>query len=85
MFRGTVINHPAKTRRKFWVKGSDGSSAESWQESAALTEGSWWPHWLEWLDQNNPAERGAPAKSLGNRKYKPLADAPGTYVLEGEG
>jgi polyhydroxyalkanoate synthase len=82
---GTVINHPAKTRRKFWVKGSDGSSAESWQESAALTEGSWWPHWLEWLDQNNPAERGAPAKSLGNRKYKPLADAPGTYVLEGEG
>ncbi|NDW54510.1 alpha/beta hydrolase [Aliiroseovarius sp. PrR006] len=82
---GTVINHPAKTRRKFWTDGSDQSSAEGWQESAALTEGSWWPHWLEWLDQNNPAERGAAAKTLGNRKYKRLADAPGTYVLEGEG
>lgn len=81
---GTVINHPAKTRRKFWADGKDSSSAESWHESADLTEGSWWPHWLEWLDQNNPSERGAPAKTLGNRKYKRLADAPGTFVLEGE-
>lgn len=81
---GTVINHPAKTRRKFWADGSDGSGAEGWQDSAALTDGSWWPHWLEWLDKNNPAERGAPAKTLGTRKYKRLADAPGTYVLEGK-
>lgn len=81
---GTVINHPAKTRRKFWADGSDGSGAEGWQESATLTDGSWWPHWLEWLDKNNPAERGAPAKTLGTRKYKRLADAPGIYVLEGK-
>ncbi|SMR82147.1 polyhydroxyalkanoate synthase [Aliiroseovarius halocynthiae] len=81
---GTIINHPAKTRRKYWVAGSDNSSAESWQSSATLTDGSWWPHWLEWLDQNNQAERAAPAKTLGNRKYKRLADAPGTYVHEGE-
>ncbi|MCK0126123.1 alpha/beta fold hydrolase, partial [Gelidibacter sp. F2691] len=81
---GTVINHPAKTRRKFWVDGKDSSSAENWLESADLTDGSWWPHWLEWLEQKNPAERGAPAKTLGNRKYKRLADAPGTYVHEGE-
>ncbi|MCK0140059.1 alpha/beta fold hydrolase [Aliiroseovarius sp. F47248L] len=80
---GTVINHPAKSRRQFWAGGKTTGNAENWQESAKQTDGSWWPHWLEWLDAQNPAERGAKPKTLGNKTYAPMDPAPGTYVLEG--
>ncbi|MCI2394767.1 alpha/beta fold hydrolase [Aliiroseovarius sediminis] len=80
---GTVINHPAKTRRKFWTGGKTDSDADNWHDTAKLTDGSWWPHWLEWLNSHNPADRAPKPKTLGNKTYTPLAPAPGTYVLEG--
>ena len=80
---GTVINHPAKSRRKFWTGGKTGGDADNWHETATLTDGSWWPHWLDWLDTNNAAERGPKPKTLGNKTYAPMDPAPGTYVLEG--
>lgn len=79
---GTVINHPTKSRRKFWTGGQANDDADTWRDSADLTEGSWWPHWLDWLDQNNPAERGVGPKTLGNKTYSPMEPAPGTYVHE---
>ncbi|UWQ01696.1 alpha/beta fold hydrolase [Aliiroseovarius crassostreae] len=79
---GTVINHPAKTRRKFWADGKTDGDASNWQESATLTDGSWWPHWLAWIEENNPSGMVKAAAKRGNRTHKPLADAPGTYVLE---
>lgn len=79
---GTVINHPTKSRRKFWTGGQTDHGAEDWLASADLTEGSWWPHWLDWLDQKNPATFGAIPKALGNKTYSPMEPAPGTYVHE---
>ncbi len=79
---GTVINHPAKTRRKFWAGGDASETPETWQATASLSDGSWWPHWLAWLENHNPSTRvKAPAKR-GNAAHPPLAPAPGTYVLE---
>lgn len=45
-------------------------------------KGSWWPHWQEWLVGKNVSEQIRARKTLGNEKYKPLHDAPGTYVLK---
>ena len=55
---------------------------DAWQQAAVHHEGSWWPCWQDWLvkyssDQILPPPMGAPKKG-----YAPLADAPGTYVLE---
>jgi polyhydroxyalkanoate synthase len=55
---------------------------DAWQQAAVHHEGSWWPCWQDWLvkyssDQIPPPPMGAPKKG-----YAPLADAPGTYVLE---
>ena len=48
---------------------------------APRKDGSWWPEWVAWLDARSgapvPPPAGLPA-ALG----APLADAPGTYVLE---
>ncbi|MEY8830448.1 PHA/PHB synthase family protein [Sedimentitalea sp. XS_ASV28] len=79
---GTVINHPVRNRRHFMSGGKRTGSAEDWLASATKSEGSWWPHWLQWLDETSgDAQRTAP-KTLGNRKHPVLAPAPGTYVLE---
>ncbi|HEV2547465.1 MAG TPA: alpha/beta fold hydrolase [Stellaceae bacterium] len=54
---------------------------ETWASVTAVQQGSWWPVWKDWL-----AERSAPAAAppqLGDsaKRYPPLADAPGQYVL----
>lgn len=79
---GTVINHPVRNRRYFLSDGSRDGSAEDWLASAEKSEGSWWPHWLQWLDKTSGDSQRAAPKTLGNRKHPVLAPAPGTYVLE---
>ncbi len=79
---GTVINHPVRNRKRFWTDGNSALDADGWLASAATTDGSWWPHWLTWLNDNNPAEERAKPKTLGNKTHKVLDPAPGTYVRE---
>lgn len=79
---GTVINHPVRNRKRFWTDGETSGDAENWQETATVSDGSWWPHWLNWLQENNPGADKAKPKTLGNRTFKATDPAPGTYVLE---
>ena len=76
-----VINPPAKKKRSHWVDGAQGPDADRWFESAQETPGSWWPVWTGWLDEQ-AGEKVPAKKTLGNRKYKRIAAAPGTYVKE---
>ena len=59
------------------------TSPMTWAEGAQPTrqEGSWWPHWREWIQSKSGELKTAPTK-LGSRKHRPLASAPGTYVME---
>ena len=76
-----VINPPAKKKRSHWVDGAEGPDADRWLASAQDVPGSWWPVWTGWLDEQ--AGGLVPAKkALGNRKYKRIAAAPGSYVKE---
>ena len=55
---------------------------DAWQQQATYHDGSWWPCWLNWLQQYSedwvdPPKLGAPRKG-----YKPVCDAPGTYVFD---
>ena len=79
---GTVINHPVKSRRHFLSDGPRADTAEEWQGAAARTDGSWWPHWLAWLDANSGAPQRDAPQTMGNSKLPVLAPAPGTFVFE---
>ncbi|WP_432447786.1 PHA/PHB synthase family protein [Aliiroseovarius marinus] len=81
---GTVINHPVRNRKRFWTDGERTGDADGWLGSASETEGSWWPHWLDWLEASNPGGERAKPRSLGNKTFKPMEAAPGTYVVEGK-
>ncbi|MEO1701899.1 MAG: class I poly(R)-hydroxyalkanoic acid synthase [Pseudomonadota bacterium] len=74
-----VVNPPAKNKYQFWTGGPVKGTFEEWFEQAIETPGSWWPHWHEWIRSHSDEEVKAPAK-LGSGKFKPIEDAPGTYV-----
>jgi polyhydroxyalkanoate synthase subunit PhaC len=77
-----IINPPGG-KGNYWtreLKDADASSPEQWLQSATKHEGSWWADWSAWLSARS-GEKGKPP-SVGNKKYPPLENAPGTYVLE---
>ena len=79
-----IISPPTK-KKAVWWGGPPGSAnpadPDAWLAAAPKHEGSWWPDWTAWLAERSPEQVDAPAV-LGSRRYAPLTDAPGTYVLE---
>lgn len=81
-----VVSEPGHPRRRYRVatKSEDDLyvDAETWFEQTPVKQGSWWPEWTSWLarhsgDWTAPPPMGAPEKG-----YRPLMDAPGSYVLQ---
>jgi polyhydroxyalkanoate synthase len=75
-----VINPPAKRKRNFWTAELS-PDAQSWLDSAASVEGSWWPAWSEWLAPYSGALVAAP-RHAGSAEFPVLEPAPGRYVKE---
>ncbi|RDC60148.1 Poly(3-hydroxyalkanoate) polymerase [Alteripontixanthobacter maritimus] len=79
-----ILNPPGNPKAKYFVQEKKGrlpTTADKWLEGATEVAGSWWPFWMEWLQERAGKKTKAPAK-LGNAKHKPLDPAPGLYVLE---
>jgi polyhydroxyalkanoate synthase len=79
-----ILNPPGNPKAKYYVQKGGGSlptTAEDWLKGTEEAAGSWWPFWMQWLQQRSGAMKKAPAK-LGGRGYPPLDPAPGLYVLE---
>ena len=76
-----VINPPAKNRRSYWTSEYSGKNAQLWLDKATEQRGSWWPAWLDWL-QNHAGKPRRARRQLGSVAYPALAAAPGCYVRE---
>jgi polyhydroxyalkanoate synthase len=79
-----IISQPGKKKATWWGTppgAPNPPAADEWFAAAPKHEGSWWPDWTAWLAERSP-ERTAAPDGLGSEQYPPLADAPGTYVLE---
>lgn len=55
---------------------------ETWQTVTARQQGSWWPAWQSWLQEQSSAVVAAGPVGAPERGYPSLGDAPGTYVLQ---
>ena len=78
-----LVNPPAAdSRASFRVTDDSTVDAEAWLATADAKPGSWWPDYRDWLGARSGALKPAP-KSLGSRKYRPTAKAPGSYVHAG--
>ena len=77
----SLLNPPGAARASFLAGPAKTAAPEGWMRQAAPAEGSWWPHWREWIRRHSGPKRPAPGR-LGSRSYRPLEAAPGRYVLE---
>jgi polyhydroxyalkanoate synthase len=79
-----IVSEPGHDGRDFRVmtrKADDRYiDPESFLAQAPQKQGSWWPEWAAWL----AARSGEPVDppEMGTAGSIPLADAPGTYVLQ---
>ena len=73
-----VVNPPAKGKYQYWTGGPPKGDFDDWVKTAKEHPGSWWPHWLAWIEAQAP--KRVKARVPGDGKLKPLADAPGEYV-----
>ncbi|PZU95149.1 MAG: poly-beta-hydroxybutyrate polymerase [Chelatococcus sp.] len=82
-----IVSEPGRPNRRFRIAtrrhGDVWSGPDEWFAAADLRSGSWWTAWGDWLtERSSPEHVPAPAMGAPARGYAPLADAPGTYVLQ---
>ena len=79
-----LVNPPtrdgAETRASYRVADDVSGDAEAFAAQTPKLPGSWWPDWDAWLAARSGALRRAP-RTLGNRRLRAQAKAPGSYVL----
>ena len=76
------INAPSKKNKyHHHINGQLGEGFEQWKKTAKLSDGSWWPHWMNWLKQKSGKQIQA-REELGNKNFPEIEPAPGRYVME---
>ncbi len=79
-----ILNPPGNPKAKYYVqkkKGKLPATADEWLQGTEEVQGSWWPFWMEWIQERSGGKRAAPEK-LGSEKHGALDPAPGLYVTE---
>jgi polyhydroxyalkanoate synthase subunit PhaC len=79
-----IITPPGHPRRKYQVRTSQAEDRyvppEQFHAEMPFHTGSWWPEWQSWLAAHSGAKVKPPQIGLPGKR--PLADAPGEYVLQ---
>lgn len=76
-----IINPPVTPpKRSYWSGPCKAQSPDEWKHQCSEVQGSWWPHWIQYLSQ-----RCGPlvaARQPGSTEHPVLEAAPGRYVLD---
>ncbi|MCK3839170.1 MULTISPECIES: class II poly(R)-hydroxyalkanoic acid synthase [Pseudomonas] len=75
----SILNPPGNPKANYVENLKLSSDPRAWYYDARHVEGSWWPQWLEWVQQRSGVQRET-LTALGNQNYPPMEAAPGTYV-----
>ncbi|WP_434660204.1 class I poly(R)-hydroxyalkanoic acid synthase [Paraburkholderia sp. A3BS-1L] len=80
-----VINPASKNKRSYWSVETDAKhlpdEADEWFANAEEKPGSWWPSWIEWLDQFG-GKKVKPRAQPGSAEFPEIEPAPGRYVQQ---
>jgi polyhydroxyalkanoate synthase len=76
-----IVNPPGNPKAKYQVSEQNPKDPAEFVKTAQRVDGTWWTDYVEWLHERCGPETPAPTE-LGGGGLEPLADAPGTYVLE---
>ena len=73
-----IVNPPNKKKYGHYTNADLTLSPEEWLQQATFVPGSWWEDWGTWLARHAGPKK--PAGPVGSDAFKPISDAPGTYV-----
>ena len=73
-----VVNPPQAEKYCHFVNSKLPEDPEKWINEAKEQQGSWWPHWQNWI--KNFTGNKVKAREPGSKKYKPIEEDPGSYV-----
>jgi polyhydroxyalkanoate synthase len=73
-----VINPPAADKYGYWTNDALPPDPEDWIEGAEAHQGSWWPHWDQWL--KGQSGKRIKAREPGDGDLPVIEAAPGSYV-----
>ena len=78
-----ILNPPGNPKAKYFKhkKDSTPKDVDKWLSGAEEHAGSWWPYWMEWLQERSGKKVAAP-KATGSKENPALEAAPGTYVFD---
>ncbi|HHZ07910.1 MAG TPA: alpha/beta fold hydrolase [Rhizobiales bacterium] len=82
-----IVAEPGNPRRAYrhlaYRHGTPHPAPDDWLKGADEQPGSWWPSWFAWLARHS-GEQAVPGREAGGGRteYRPIAAAPGTYVLQ---
>jgi polyhydroxyalkanoate synthase len=77
----SMVNPPDNAKATFQINEVNPTDAKQWLQSATTIEGSWWPDYVDWLNERTGDAKPAPV-SLGGGGLVALESAPGTYVFD---
>lgn len=69
-----VVNPPDKNKYCYWVANDTPAQSDEWLKVATQTDGSWWPHHAQWLEEFGNGS--VPARQIDRF----IEEAPGQYV-----
>jgi polyhydroxyalkanoate synthase len=75
----SLVCPPANFKAKYFTNSSAAPDPDAWFKGATEHKGTWWDHWLEWIEKRSGDKRAAPA-ALGGGGYEAIEPAPGRYV-----
>jgi polyhydroxyalkanoate synthase subunit PhaC len=77
-----IVNPPSPKSIHRVIEGDQPLPADpvDWLAIATTHPLTWWEDWAQWIGARAGGMRKPPR--MGSRKYRPITDAPGTYVLE---
>lgn len=75
-----IVSEPGHKGRSFQMNtreyGAKHISSDPWLEKTPKHEGSWWPAWMQWLDERSEGKVTPPVFE------ETICNAPGIYVLQ---
>ncbi len=77
----TLVCPPDNFKARYYLNPQLDPEPDKWLAGAREQKGTWWDHWLEWLERRSGDKRDAPSAS-GSVRFPPLGPAPGRYVVE---
>lgn len=79
-----IVSEPGHPHRHYRIhaktKDATYRDPDRWMAETDVVEGSWWPAHTAWLSDISGEMVKPPA--MGAKAYKPICDAPGTYVFQ---